>query len=101
MATQSDARRQEYLYRLRSPAAPFIGLVAQLLQGQPAAALIGHLAYLVPGQVADVGVEPVPSETPVAHTERRPLRFGDDPMQPAFDQRPQRHPLSGREFAGF
>jgi len=84
MATQGDARKQEYLYRLRSLAAPFIGLAAQLLQGRPAAALIGHLQYLVPGQVAYVGVEALSLKTPVAHAEGRPLHFGDDPVQPAL-----------------
>src|SRR5262249_15204371 len=95
-----DARRQECLYRPRSPTASLIGLVAQLLPGQAAAALIGQVAYLLPGQVADFGPEPAPSETSVAHAERRPLRFGDHPMQPAFDQGTQGHSLSGRQFAG-
>src|ERR1043166_694986 len=99
MATQSDGREPGYLYRLRSLAVALIGLPAQLLQGRPTAALIGHLEYLVPRQVADVGVEPVPFETPVAHAKRRPLRFGDDPMQPAFHQGTQGHALFGRQLA--
>src|ERR1700736_4005513 len=90
MASQSDARKSKYSYRPQSLATALIG---------PATVPIGHVEQLLKGHVAYLGLEAVSPETAVAHTERRPLRLDNDPMQPAFHQGAQRHTLFGRQFA--